>query len=175
MRRLILLRHAKSDWPKDVADHDRPLADRGREQAPLMGGYLAGELIIPDLAIVSTARRTQETWRLFSEAFNETIPRIDEPLIYAAGVEAILHVIRGAAPDARTLILVGHNPGFHETAVTLTGHGDRYAFARMKEKFPTSAMAIIDFAIEDWSETAPREGRLDRYLTPKTLGGEDSN
>lgn len=175
MRRLILLRHAKSDWPKDVADRDRPLADRGRAQAPLMGRYLAAELITPDLALVSSARRTQETWALFSAEFKESIPRRDEPRLYAATADAIIDVIKETPPDVRTLIAVGHNPGFHESAVLLTGHGDRYAFARLREKFPTSALAVIDFAVEDWAEIADRDGRLDRYLTPKTLGDEDLN
>ncbi|MBN9061651.1 MAG: phosphoglycerate mutase [Rhizobiales bacterium 65-9] len=175
MRRLILLRHAKSDWPENVADHDRPLDERGRAQAPLMGRYLAEERIIPDVAIVSTARRTQETWRLASEAFSEAIPRRDEPRLYAASADMAIHVARGAEGDPRTLLMVGHNPSFHEAAAMLTGHGDRYAFARLKERFPTCAMAIIDFAVENWSEIAPRGGRLDRYLTPKSLGGEDAN
>ena len=61
MRRLMLLRHAKSNWPAGVADRDRPLAARGREAAPLIGGYLAEELLLPDLVLISPARRTVET------------------------------------------------------------------------------------------------------------------
>lgn len=175
MLRLILLRHAKSDWPADVADHERPLAERGRAQAPMMGRYLAQELITPDLAIVSSARRTQETWRLFSSAFDEKIRKRDEKRLYAAAADRVIALAQDADDNARVLIMVGHNPGLHEAAMMLTGHGDRYAFARLKEKFPTSAIAVLDFAVESWREIAPQGGRLDRYVTPKTIGDEDLN
>ncbi|WP_342361508.1 SixA phosphatase family protein [Terrarubrum flagellatum] len=174
MRRLILLRHAKSDWPQNTPDHDRPLAARGRDQAPLIGRYLAEELITPDLAIVSTARRAQETWSLVKEAFPENVAQRDEPRLFAAAADLIIALVQGANSTARTIICVGHNPGFHDAARMLTGHGDRYAFSRMQAHFPTCAFAVIDFDIEDWAAVAPGEGRLDRFLTPKMLGGEDA-
>ena len=175
MRRLILLRHAKSDWPENTPDRDRPLAERGRAQAPLMGGYLAGEHIIPDLALVSPAKRTQETWALFSAAYSEKIRARKEPRLYATNAEAMIGLVAEAPDEARTLLVCGHNPGAHEAALALVGHGDRYAFARLRDGFPTCAIAIVDFAVEAWSGIAPRGGRLDRFVTPKSLGGEDSN
>lgn len=175
MRRLILLRHAKSDHPPNVADRDRPLAGRGREQAPLIGRYLASESILPDLALVSPAKRTQETWMLVSAAFAETVARRDEPRLYAANAEAMIGVAAEAPEKARTLLLCGHNPGTHEAALALAGHGDRYALARLRQGFPTCAIAVLDFAVESWRDIEAHGARLDRFITPKSLGGEDSN
>lgn len=173
MRRLILYRHAKSDWPSGVKDHDRPLAPRGLKAAPLMGHYLAAEQLIPDLALVSSARRAQQTWNLSAPLFDEKIPQRDEAKIYLATASALLKLVQATEPSVRTLVMVGHNPGFEELAALLVGHGDRYAFARLREKFPTAAVAVIDFAVEDWSEVAAHDGRLDRFVTPKMLDGEE--
>ncbi len=173
MRRLMLLRHAKSDWPAGLPDLDRPLAPRGREAAPRMGAYLAAEGLLPDLALVSPARRTRETFALVEPHLGSPESRT-EPRIYEAPAERLLEVVREAPPEALALLLVGHNPGFEDLARRLVGHGDRYAFARMSAKFPTAGLAVIDFAVEDWREVAPRGGRLDRFVTPKAIGaGED--
>lgn len=173
MRRLMLLRHGKSDWPDGVKDMDRPLAKRGRQAAPRMGAYLAEEQLYPDLALVSPARRARETWELAAPKLGEVAAR-SEPRIYEAPPDRLLAVLREAEPQVRTLVLVGHNPGFQDLARLLVGHGDRYAFARMAEKYPTAGLAVIDFPIEDWREVKPGLGRLDRFVTPKSLGeGED--
>lgn len=173
MRRLMLLRHAKSDWPPGMADLDRPLNDRGRAAAPLMGRYLAEEGLLPDLALVSPARRTAETFDLVAPSLGDVASRT-EPRIYEAPAERLLEVVRETSDDVRALLLVGHNPGSEDLARRLVGHGDRYAFARMSEKYPTAGLAVIDFAVERWSEVAPRGGRLDRFVTPKAIGaGED--
>lgn len=173
MRRLILLRHAKSAWPDGTPDLDRPLNPRGREAAPRMGEYLKEEGLLPDLVLVSPARRTRETLDLVAPHLGPVETR-EEPRIYEATDDRILAVIRETPAAVRTLLLIGHNPGFHEVARALVGHGDRYAFARMREKYPTAGLAVIDFPLEDWAGIGVREGRLDRFVTPKTLGaGED--
>ena len=84
MLRLLLLRHAKSDWPDGVDDHDRPLAERGRRAGPLMARYMTGEGLIPDLALISTARRTRETWELLRPVIGNGIRWREEPRIYEA-------------------------------------------------------------------------------------------
>ena len=174
MRRLILLRHAKSDWPPGLADLDRPLDARGSEAAPRMARYMADEGLLPDLALVSPARRTRQTWDLVGPALGD-VPMRTEARIYEAPAERLLEVVRETGEEVRGLLLVGHNPGFEELAARLVGHGDRYAFARMREKFPTAALAVIDFAVEDWADIAIRGGRLDRFITPKALGGVDED
>jgi phosphohistidine phosphatase len=173
MYRLLLLRHAKSGWPTGVEDRDRPLNARGREAAPLIAAYMASENLLPDLAIVSAAVRTRETFGLIEQ----TLPcpsKIDER-IYLAAPGTMLAAIRETNADIRTLLLVGHNPGLHDLAVGLVGHGDRYAFANLKDKMPTAALTVLDFAVKDWKDVAMKGGRLDRYITPKSIGGIDED
>ena len=170
MLRLMLLRHAKSNWPTGVADPDRPLAARGREAAPVMGRYLANELLLPDLVLVSPALRTAETWQLVAPMLPEKPGTRYEPRIYEAKVERLLRVVQETEPGVRTLLMIGHNPGFEDLAALLTGHGDRYAAARMSQKFPTCGLAVLDFAVEDWRDVELRGGRLDRFVTPASLG-----
>lgn len=170
MRRLMLLRHAKSSWPANLSDRDRPLATRGREAAPLMGGYLAEQLLLPDLVLISPAKRTVETWELVQPMLPEKPATQFEPRIYEAPPERLFKVVQDVEPTVRTLLMIGHNPGFEELAGKLTGHGDRYAAARMSTKYPTCGLAVLDFDIEDWRDLAPRSGRLDRFVTPASLG-----
>jgi phosphohistidine phosphatase len=172
MRRLMMLRHAKSARPAGVADVDRPLAPRGREAAARMGAYLRGEGLFPDLALVSSSQRTRETWDIVGSALDAVEARFDSR-IYEAPPERLLAVVREVEPDVRTLLLVGHNPGFEDLALRLVGHGDRSASERLSEKFPTAALAVIDFDGESWAEVAARAGRLERFVTPKTLGTDE--
>jgi phosphohistidine phosphatase len=118
-RTLILLRHAKSDWSGSVPDIDRPLAERGRAQAPLAGRWLAGHADRIDLAVVSPAKRARETWDLVSAQLAPAPPvRFDER-VYAASANRLLDVVRGIPDEARTALLVGHNPGIEELATLL--------------------------------------------------------
>ncbi len=168
--RLILLRHAKSAWPENVADHDRPLAERGRKAAPLIGAYMAREKLIPDLALVSPARRARETWDIVRKDLPKAITQRDAPGIYEVPAEAILEVIRTVEPDVRTLLLVGHNPGMEDLAALLAKTGEADALQRMAEKFPTGGLAVIDFEIEEWSEVGLGGGMLHCFVTPRSLG-----
>lgn len=170
MLRLLILRHAKSDWPSGYSDFDRPLAARGKIAAPMMGRYLKDEGLIPDLAIVSSAQRTVETWELVHPMLGETVPHRFEKRIYEAPYEHLVEVIK-AVPDAvRTLLLVGHNPGSEELAEVMIGFGDRFAAQRMYKKYPTAGLCVLDFDMAHWSEIAERSARLDRFVTPASLG-----
>ena len=174
MRRLLILRHAKSDWPHGYTDFERPLAPRGREAAPFMGRYLKAEVLIPDLAIVSSARRTTETWELVHPELGEIVPHRLEKRIYEAPYEHLVEVIRAVGDEVRTLLLVGHNPGSEELAAAMTGFGDRFAAQRMQQKYPTAGLCVLDFEIERWADVAERSARLDRFVTPQSLGhGQD--
>jgi phosphohistidine phosphatase len=174
MRRLMLLRHGKSDWPNGVQDLDRPLADRGRQAVPRVAAHMAQEQLLPDLALVSPARRARETWDLVAPRLGD-VPMRSEPRIYEAPAERILSVLREVGPEARSVLLVGHNPGFEDLAKLLIGHGDRYAFARIGRKYPTAGLAVLDFAVEDWREAMPGSARLDRFVTPKSLGQDEDD
>lgn len=153
---------------------DRPLAARGRDAAPRMGRYLAEEGLLPDLVVVSAARRTRETWELVEPHVDATEIRFDAR-IYEAPASRLLAVVRESPSRARSVLMIGHNPGFEDLAKLLVGHGDRYAFARLTQKYPTAGLAVIDFDRENWSEIAPRSGRLDRFVTPKSLGAEEDD
>ena len=168
MRRLILLRHAKSDRPSGVADHERPLNDRGRRAAPAVGDHLAGDGVRPDLALVSTAARTRETWEAVSAALGAPETRWHRE-IYEAPAERILEVIRGAPDEAATVIVVGHNPGLGDLAAGLAGEGPRAVRTRLALEFPTAAYAVIDFDTDRWAEIAPGRGRLDRFVRPRDI------
>jgi phosphohistidine phosphatase len=170
----MLLRHAKSARPVGVADMDRPLAARGRDAAPRMGRYLAEEGLLPDLVVVSAARRTRETWELVEPHVDATEIRFDAR-IYEAPASRLLAVVRASPSSARSVLMIGHNPGFEDVAKLFVGHGDRYAFARLTQKYPTAGLAVIDFDRENWSEIAPRSGKLDRFVTPKSLGAEEDD
>ncbi|MDF2602600.1 MAG: histidine phosphatase family protein [Methylobacterium brachiatum] len=168
MRRLILLRHAKSDRPAGVADHERPLNDRGRRAAPAVGAHLAEAGIKPDLALVSTATRTQETWQAVAAALGTPEMRSHRE-IYEAPAERILGVIRGAPDTAQTVIVVGHNPGLGDLATALAGAGPRKERTRLATEFPTAAYAVIDFDTADWSAIGPGQGRLERFVRPRDI------
>lgn len=167
-RRLMLLRHAKSDWPGGVEDHERPLGPRGRRDAPRMGEAMALRGLVPQLAVVSTALRTRETFDLIAPHLGEPPHRL-EGMIYEAEPEAILSVVRATPPQIASLLVVGHNPGLELTATYLIGAGRGSLRDRLGEKFPTAALAVIDFAGMDWPEIARGQGRLELFLTPADL------
>lgn len=166
--RLLLLRHAKSAWPDGVPDHDRPLAGRGLKAAPSMGRYMAREKLVPDLALVSTARRTRETWALVATELPSTIERRDAGDIYEAPVERLGAVLRAADPEVRTLLLVGHNPGFQDLALDLIGEGEADSLSLLRYKFPTGALAVIDFTA-GWQDVKSGSGKLERFVLPRSL------
>ncbi|MBV8184116.1 MAG: histidine phosphatase family protein [Hyphomicrobiales bacterium] len=172
MKRLLLLRHAKSDRPTGVGDHERPLASRGREDARRMGAYMQGEMLLPSLALVSTAVRTRQTWDLLVQGLGRVPELRFDRRIYDAPASRLANVIAETPDELGEILLIGHNPGLADLAHRLVGHGDRYALARMRTKFPTAALAVLDLAGEVWRELADGSARLDRFVTPKGLRGE---
>lgn len=168
-RRLLLLRHAKSAWPDEIPDHDRPLAERGRKAAADIGAYMARVGLAPDLVLVSTARRAAETWRILAEVLPSHPRKRDVADLYAATPERILDLVHAIDPSVRTAMLVGHNPGFQETALLLAGNRDAKAYRRLEEKFPTAGLAVMEFATERWEEVAAQTGSLQDLITPRSL------
>lgn len=168
MRRLLLLRHAKSDWPEGTADADRPLNDRGREVAPLMGAFIADQKLLPGLALVSTAQRTRETWDLISGKFSPAEVRFDDRL-YGAAADTILRVIRETPAAIETLLVIGHNPGLERLAGSFARSGDADAIRRIGKKYPTAGLAVIELPVNEWKDAAPPAGRLEQFVTPKSL------
>jgi phosphohistidine phosphatase len=170
MRRLLLLRHAKAERAQPGGrDQDRTLAARGQHDARKLGVYLARHGFIPDQAVVSTSARTRETWALVAAAFDKEPAAEYEDRIYEAAPEAILKVVQEANPRAKTVLLVGHNPGLQELAAMLIASGDVETRQRLKEEFPTSALAAIQFAVDDWHNVHLHGGRLEHFVTPDSL------
>jgi phosphohistidine phosphatase len=131
---LVLLRHAKSDWSGAQGDLARPLAKRGRRQAPDAGRWLAAHIDGVDLAVVSPAKRARSTWDLVARELDTPPPRRIDDRVYAAPDRELLAVVRELPDDLRTVVLVGHNPGLEDLASTLT---------REPVPMPTSALAVI--------------------------------
>jgi len=167
-RTLVLLRHAKSDWPEDVADHERPLADRGRRDAPVMGRWLREAGYRPDHVVCSTALRTRQTWELVRDGLDVDPATEFEPRVYGASVQELLDVIGGAPASAGTLLVIGHNPGLEYLALTLAGNAPSDERERMHHKFPTAAVAVFEWS-GGWDQAASGSARLVRFVTPHDL------
>ncbi len=167
-RTLVLLRHAKSDWPEGVGDHARPLAARGRRDAPGAGRWLRDHVGEPGLVLVSGAARTRETWALAQTAggFVRSEVRITDEL-YGATPSALLELVRATPDEVLTLLLVGHNPGTEDLADALAGVGsDGAARTDMALKFPTCGIAVIDVP-GLWRELRPGSGSLRAFAVPR--------
>ncbi|MFI9601088.1 SixA phosphatase family protein [Streptomyces sp. NPDC052043] len=167
LRRLVVLRHAKSAWPEGVADHDRPLAPRGRRDAPAAGRALAESDCLPDLALCSTARRARQTWELASAQWGTPPPVRYDRRLYAADAPDLLAAVREAPPEIATLLLLGHNPGLEELVLDLAGDGLNDTLDRLRTKFPTSAVAVLSWYGPDWSSLAPDAALLTDLLVPR--------
>ena len=174
MRRLMLLRHAKTETDAPSGrDQDRRLDKRGRSDAAEIGGWIGRHPPFPDLVLVSHAVRAHQTWEVAWEAMKELAPEPQVelmPELYGADPSQLLQIVRSASEtDPRRLMLVGHNPGMHELALTLAGSGDAAGRKALADNLPTSGLAIFDFAVDDWEDVAFRRGRLVQFVSPKLL------
>lgn len=170
MRRLFILRHAKTE-PAEPGkdDRSRALIERGRRDAGQIGAYMASHALIPDRVVLSPARRVQETWKYLAGAFKPAPGATTSERVYEATPHDIFGVLVGTPAPVHSLMVVGHNPSLHEVALMLVASGDIEARERLREKLPTSGLVIIDFALDEWSRLHPQSGRLERFITPKTI------
>jgi phosphohistidine phosphatase len=168
MRRVYLLRHAKSSW-KDhsLADRDRPLAGRGRRAAKAMAAHLQAEGVRPDLVLCSPARRTRETLERIEGAFGGPVEASFEDALYGAGEAELLARLEALPQEVGSVMLIGHNPGLEELALALASKGT--GLARLREKYPTAALATIDLPAERWSAIERGSGELVGYIRPRDL------
>lgn len=156
-RTLHLLRHAKSDWSDPtLRDHDRPLAPRGRRARHVIAEHVRGAAV--DLVVCSTARRARQTAKPVAKALGCEL-RL-EPSVYPGDVDGLLTLLRGLPGDARSVMLVGHNPAFEDLSEVLTGTWERY---------PTAALGTIVLDVAEWADVAPGTGRLVSLVTARAL------
>jgi phosphohistidine phosphatase len=156
---LVLLRHAKSDWDGEEPDVERPLAPRGRREAPEAGRWLAANLPVLELAVVSPAVRAQQTWQLVLAELAEPPPARTDERIYAASRQTLLDVVRELPEETAAALVVGHNPGLEELVRVLTGE---------LVPMPTSAVAVIDVP-GSWSATGRTAAVLRAAGRPPTM------
>ncbi|MBD0709912.1 MULTISPECIES: SixA phosphatase family protein [unclassified Streptomyces] len=164
-RRIVLLRHAKADWNQE-SDHERPLAERGRADAPLVGRKLAGTGVGFDLALCSTALRTRETWKLAVPALSERPRTVYEERLYEASLGELIALLNEVSDEVSDLLVIGHNPGMHALADALTGEAEGDLLARMNRSgFPTAALAVLTFN-GSWKSVEHGVGCLVDFWTP---------
>ncbi len=173
MLTLALLRHAKSNWDvPGVPDFDRDLAPRGLEAAPRMGAEIARIGFSPDLVLCSDAVRARMTYDLVAP-YIAPPPRtvLREEGLYMANARQLLARLHEVPNTVKSVMLVGHNPGFHELNIALIGDVAPEAERAANSKFPTCALAIYTFDTDQWAEVAPRKGRVVHFATPRRLSG----
>ena len=168
MKTLLLLRHAKSGWnDTGQGDHDRTLSARGRRAAELVSHYLVQRGDPPSLVLCSTARRALETLEPLRHRLG--VPFEVDRALYLAEPAAILARVAQVDDAVDTVLVIGHNPGLHECALSLAAGGDATLRARLREGLPTAALAILELDVARWDEIRPRCGALVELRVPKDL------
>ena len=171
MLQLMLLRHAKSNWSKAaLADLDRPLNDRGKRAASVMGRYMVTRGFIPDLVLCSPATRARDTWKRVAAEIETPTPTLIDQRIYDFGNgEILLDCIHLQAAGAKSLLLIGHSPSIEGLAQTLAATGDEKLRRRLANKYPTCGLAVITVNVPDWAAVSPGSGTLVRFVRPKDI------
>jgi len=168
LKRLLLLRHGKSDWNNpDQPDNERPLNDRGQRAAALMGAYLRQRGLTPDLILSSPAVRTRETAQRVLTALHADVPLEFRAELYLADPKTIMEMVRGAPDEIATLLVIGHNPGMQLAALKLSAGDPAGRRDEIEDKFPTAALAVIEFDIASWAKA--KAGDLVAFDSPKAL------
>jgi phosphohistidine phosphatase len=166
MKRLYLLRHAKSSWDDPgLADRDRPLASRGEEAAARMASYLATHEIRPDLVLCSSAVRARQTLERIEPALEGIRVQVEDDL-YEAAAGDLLERLRGLPEDVGSVMLIAHNPGLQDLALDLAAEGD--TLDRLREKFPTGALATLELT-GGWRDLGHGSARLAGLVLVKEL------
>ncbi|KJY27632.1 histidine phosphatase family protein [Streptomyces sp. NRRL S-495] len=164
-RRLILIRHGKSEW-SDVDDHERPLAAKGRKDAPAAGKWLAATGITPGTALCSTALRCRETWKLAAAELPQRPPTRFEDRLYDASLGELTALLNETSDEVTDLVVVSHNPGLHALADALAGDGEDGPLAQMRRGgFPSASVAVLTFD-GPWKSLENGSGHLTHFWSP---------
>lgn len=157
--RLVIARHATAATVAGAPDRDRPLSPHGEREASAAGTWLASSVAPPDRVVCSTARRTRQTWSLIAEHLACDPPVAYEPAVYDNDVDALIELVRGTDAEARTLLLVGHNPAVYQLLLVLTEDHES------RDGFPAGSLAVIDMNVA-WSDAGPGDGALTAFWAP---------
>ncbi|HWO00137.1 MAG TPA: histidine phosphatase family protein [Blastocatellia bacterium] len=164
MKTLLLLRHAKSSWDEpSLGDFDRPLAARGKRDAPRMGKALRNRGPLPDLIVSSPAARTRATIKAVAKSAQLQADVQFEQSVYGASSAELVRLIRRLPDEKSSVMIVGHNPGLEDLVARLSGE---------TERMPTAALACVQFQIDRWESVEDGEGKVAWLLTPKQLDDE---
>jgi phosphohistidine phosphatase len=169
MRRLFLVRHAKTESAIGRDDYDRKLTGRGRDDAKRVAAALAVRRMLPDILIHSGAARAKETAEIFVAAWRGKVELEEDARLYDASLTTLLARARGLADAHKRVGLVGHNPGLGELGSALTGSGAEPDVRALAAKYPTGAVAVLDFSVPRWADVERNSGMLALYLTPAEL------
>ncbi len=169
MKTLYLLRHAKSSWTEpELADRDRPLAFRGLRATATLAEHLTRVRIRPDRVICSPARRAVETLEGIRRVLPTARVEVDEAL-YPGEPEALIGLLRNLPGECRSVLLVGHNPALEDLAGSLlTAEGHDPSVKRMRQKYPTGALATLE-APAEWGWLRPGSCTLQAFVRPRDL------
>lgn len=169
VRRLFLIRHAKAEPAVGRADYERRLTDRGRDDAKRVATALAARGILPDILIHSGAARAKETAQIFAAAWRGKVTLKEQPWLYDANLATLLDHTCALSDEHKHVGLVGHNPGLGELAAALAGSGAEPELHGLAAKYPTGAVAVLDFSVQRWEEVERKSAMLALYLTPAEL------
>ena len=169
MRTLILVRHAKAEPLERGDDFDRALTAQGKEDAARLGTYLSRIGHLPELALVSAAKRTTQTFDFIARKIAVPVPVDSSEALYNATAADVRDLVIKANAGIERLMIVGHNPGIMDVAIRLTGDGDLQEIGRMRSRFPPCSMSILTFSCEDWRDVATGGGRLETFVMPEDL------
>ncbi|MEP5727747.1 MAG: histidine phosphatase family protein [Sulfitobacter sp.] len=163
MLRLILMRHAKSDWSAGPSsDHDRPLNPRGRLAAAELGAWLRAQRLIPDQILCSTSIRTRETCLRLN--LPQDIPTTDRKQLYLASADDVLAVLKTAT--GQTVLMIAHNPGIGVMAEQITSHRPEHPKFR---QFPSGATLVADFDLPNWGSAGWGNAIAQHFIVPRDL------
>ncbi|MEO1492197.1 MAG: histidine phosphatase family protein [Pseudomonadota bacterium] len=170
MKKVILLRHAKSSWDNpDLDDHDRPLNKRGKAAAPVIGAWLAAKKYRPDVVLCSSSERTTQT----ISGLKNALPDLPEPVVerelYHASPAAMRQRLAELPADCDTVLLVGHQPGLGAFTRKLADGREGRRCKRAYEHFPTAAAAVLELDVEDWGELDYASARFVDFAKPREL------
>ncbi len=169
MRRLFLIRHAKAEPAIGQDDYERALTERGRADARRVAAALAARGLLADVLIHSGALRTKQTAEIFAAQWPRRVQLEDELGLYDATRAMLFERARALSDKTGSIGFVGHNPAIGEIATTLAGAGADPELRRIGVKYPTCAVAVIDFPIDRWDAIDRETGALKLYLTPSEL------